>query len=176
MSSWDDIEISATGTGGGSDWPLIPDDVYDGKIINVGEPYDKVNMQGQPVQGFVVEWELTGGDLEEPVTMPNFLTLPYKLLTERFFSPKAKAHILMTALGFDMSEEALASGETVVRPPEWVGKRCRVVTKIEVKDGKETSWINGYMPKRQKSEAKAPVAAGARAPLASRVQPDEDED
>lgn len=150
------------------DYPVIPSDLYNGKIVRVGEPFESTGEYG-PKTKFVLDWELSGGDLAEPVELPQFITLPDKFISEGFLSDKSTLFKVMTALGFDMD------GEITVRPWTWEGKEARV--DVETKDVKVTnngktetvqrSYIQGIRPPRQrntaaKAPARQPAAAGAR--------------
>lgn len=158
MTSWDEIPQDGTITEGGEGWPTIPDDVYEGVIVEVGEPYERETPKGK-AKKFVIRWELSGGDLDEPVQIPQFVTLPPKFLSDGFLTPKSTLFKVMKALGFDME------GQFVVRPWEWVGMKARVDTENGEPDqqGNVTSWITGIKPPRaKKPPVKQAVGASAR--------------
>lgn len=154
-SAWDDIPEDVT-QGGTSDWPVIADDVYDAVIVEVGDPYDKETQYGARKK-FTLTWELSGGELDEPVQIPQFVSIPPKFIENGFLSDKANLFILMKALGFDMD------GAIKVQPPTWKGKRARLATEISQNaDGTQTTWITKVMPPRQRRAQPQPVAAAGR--------------
>ena len=161
MPTWDDIPDQAEGQHD-RDYPVIPSDLYNGKIVRVGDPFEATSAYG-PRTKFVLEWELTGGELREPATLPQFVTLPAKFLSDGFLSDKAGLHKLMMALGFDMD------GKINVRPWEWEGKEARVdvETKADAQ-GVEHSYIQGIRaPRGQRPAAPAAAPARGRQPVAA---------
>lgn len=162
MPTWDDIPDQAEGKHD-QDYPVIPSDLYNGEIVRVGDPYESTGEFG-PRTKFVLEWELTGADLGEPVILPQFVTLSPKFLSDGFLSDKSGLHKLMAALGFDMD------GKISVKPWEWVGKKARVdvETKTDTQ-GVEHSYIQGIRaPRGQRTpEAAAAPAARGRQPVAA---------
>lgn len=158
---WDEIPEDAESKQS-SDWPVIPDDVYNAVITEVGEPYERETPYG-PKKKFAITWTLSGGDLAEPVAgFPQFVTIPPKFIETGFLSDKSTLFKIMAALGFDMEKSIK------VQPWTWVGKEARVdVETTSNDDGTQTSWIVKVKPPRQRNTAarppaRQPAAAGAR--------------
>jgi len=188
MSAPEGWEGIVTEVGDGrQQWPVIPEDQYEAEIVDVGKPYEKVDsFKNETVTKMVVTFRLTADFLDEPVDIPAFPRIPNGLLPggDGYVDERTTIFKIMKALGFDMK----------ARPPfepwTWVGMKCRVTTMNETKDGEETSWIESFKPlvptraaapartaaPTRNTTSRAPVGAGARAPLASRVQPEDDEE
>lgn len=146
--AWDSYAGEATQSAGG-DWPLVPDDIYDAEIVSVGEPYEKDTQFGHKTK-FAVTWKLTGGDLEQPEELPQFLTIPDGLINKGFIGSKSTVFKVMQALGYDMEDSVRFD------PRDWIGKKARVdVENSKNQDGEETSWITNVKPPRQRRDAAA---------------------
>jgi hypothetical protein len=129
----------------GREYPVIPTDLYEGEIVRVGDPFETDGQYG-PRTKFVLDWELTGGDIEDPAILPQFVTLPVKFLENGYIDKKSHLYALMKALGFDMEAAQLR-----VMPQEWVGMKARVDVETKVQpDGSERSYIQGLKPPRQR--------------------------
>jgi len=180
MPAWTDYP--STGEVGSS-WtpPELGDDLYDAVIDEVSEPFEqpKFDDPSQVEEKFWISWRLTGEDVPEDTTLRQYVAIPPKFRSDGFLSAKANLYLLMDTLGFDLS------GRFEVDPPSWVGMKARVMIENKAnRDGVAVPKITSVKPPRQKKAAPArqpqPVAAGAGQvggrSLASRVQPDEDED
>lgn len=113
--------------GAGGEWPEVEDDLYPAEVVAVSDPEDQEDRfhPGQMKTQFYVTWGLRPTDGQAPVadgtTLRQYISLPEQYLTAGWVSDKSWLWRTMEALGYDLS------GRFRVHPPEWVGKRARVM-------------------------------------------------
>lgn len=149
--------------GTGYEPPALDDDIYFAEIVEVGEPFDQAKFDDPNViqTRFFVQWQIEGDDVPEDAQLRQYMTLPDAYLNSGYLNEKSNLFILMQNLGYDMT------GRFRVNPPEWVGKRARLVVKN--KPGKE-----GDM--RPRIESVMPLKKASAAPKARRTADIEDAD
>jgi len=143
--------------GTGYEPPELDDDIYFATIGEVGEPFDQPKFDDpNTIQTkFYVQWDIEGDDVPEGATLRQYMTLPEAYLNSGFLSDKSNVYILMSNLGYDMT------GRFRVNPPEWVGKRARLVVKNKPgKEGDLRPRIESVMPLKKASAA--PKASARR--------------
>lgn len=166
VSLWNDSRFTREAERGTGFTPAdVPDDLYEARIIEVGEPQDVQDIfakePGKMKTQFYIQWEIKSDDLEEGTSLRQYMTLPDAYLNSGYLNEKSNLFHLMDALGFDMA------ARFKVDPPSWVGKRARVM--VENKPNKEGEFrprITDVKPLRKK----------AGAVPAARTRTDEDDD
>jgi hypothetical protein len=136
--------------GTGYEPPALEDDIYFAEIIEVGEPFDQAKFDDPNVMQtrFFVQWAIEGDDVPEDAQLRQYMTLPDAYLNSGYLNEKSNLFILMQNLGYDMA------GRFRVNPPEWVGKRARLVVKNKPgKEGDMRPRIESVMPLKKASSA-----------------------
>ena len=158
-SSWSNPNFTKEAERGtGYEPPALEDDIYFAEIIEVGEPFDQAKFDDPNVMQtrFFVQWAIEGDDVPEDAQLRQYMTLPDAYLNSGYLNEKSNLFILMQNLGYDMT------GRFRVNPPEWVGKRARLVVKNKPgKEGELRPRIESVMP--LKKAGKAPKQAKALA-------------
>lgn len=139
----------------------VPVGVYQGRILAVSNPETKPDPfnEGRSKTQFHIEFALTGGDLERETEQWMWVSVPPKLLSERYLSPKSTLHGVLVALGYDPDPD----NPFRINSDEWLNKLVQVV--IEPKeDGKGTKVTKLLPPTKQMlaagSQGAAPVSNG----------------
>jgi len=165
--------VNDVGTGG--EFQDIPDDTYDAIVTEAEGPVDGLDYDKKPVRQFIVTFELQPSadqieyGCEVGATRKWWIVFTHIAESTGVIGDTSRLYAFLTALGYDMTVKQDMDIE------DWLGKRCRVLIKHSEAGNPKISEILAPRKKLVKAEAKQPVAAG-RAPLASRVQHDEDED
>lgn len=161
MSIWNDSRFTREAERGTGFTPAdVPDDLYEARIIEIGEPTDVPDIfakePGKMKTQFFIQWEIDSADLEEGTSLRQYMTLPDAYLSSGFLNEKSNLFHLMEALGFDMT------ARFQVDPPSWVGKRARVMVENKPnKDGELRPRITDVKPLRKKAGA-VPSARSTR--------------
>jgi|GEM_PF-4599012 len=160
-SAWSNPNFSKEAErGSGYEAPELEDDIYFAEIIEVGEPFDQAKFDDPNVMQtrFWIDWSIEGDDVPDDATLRHYMTLPTAYLNSGYLNEKSNLFILMQNLGYDMS------GRFRVNPPEWVGKRARLVVKNKPgKEGDLRPRIESVMPLKKASSAPKAAAGRSRA-------------
>jgi hypothetical protein len=165
---WNDY--AKTAEVGTSEWPMIPDDVYDAVIADVGEPETRPDHfnPDQEKTDFWLRWEFTSDELPEGTWLRQYVALPQGFTSNGKLHKKSNLYSVMQTLGFDME------GKFEVDPPSWQGMTARVIVKNkENQDGEMRPKITGLMPAKKGRQL---VAAGVKKPRDNGAFPDLPED
>lgn len=140
----------------------LPIGLYDADVIDVSDPETKADIfnEGKMRTQFHMVLSLTGNGLEDAAEQWYWVTVPPKLLSERFLSPKSTLFKVLEALGYEIDPESPMDIDT----DEWIGRPCQALVE-PTEDGKDTK-ITRLLPARKARTAarSAPTARPAARP------------
>lgn len=150
--SWDKFERESVKISAASEYPEVPDDLYDAMIADISEPETRPDPfnEGKDKTDFFITWEITSGDVRPGTTLRQYVSLPEQFMTEGYLSEKSNLYKVMEALGFDLA------GNFKVKPSTWQGMEARVMVENKAnKMGEIRPRITGVKPaKKAKPVAK----------------------
>lgn len=157
--SWANISKREVTVSAGSDFPEVPDDLYDAMIADVSEYETRPDPfnEGKDKTDFYITWEVLSDAVPSGTTLRQYITIPEQFLSDGYLNEKSNMYKLMDALGIDMT------GKFRVDPNEWQGAEARIMVENKANtQGVTRPRITGVKPAKKKPAAKPAAKGGKR--------------